>query len=173
MTSEQVELYQEQMMRAVEAHRKHREEKAAREDALKKTPPGRFREANPERDLNRDSLVKFYTKYKQELILNDAFHNFMDKIEQAYRYVLSNESEPKQKRRHGQGSTDVCACACVCVCGVFLRGLQQRPQDAQVPAQPSGRRRPAAGLRVPKPGGLDCPIRLVREARERQEQNDE
>ena len=88
MSSEQVELYQEQMMRAVEAHRKHREEKAAREEALKKTPPGRFREANPERDLNRDSLIKFYSKYKQELILNDAFHNFMDKIEHAYRYAF-------------------------------------------------------------------------------------
>jgi hypothetical protein len=89
MSAAQMETYQELMMKAVDAHHKRKADKAAKAAALAKAPPGKYREANPDRAIYRASLVQFYSKYKLELTLNDALHNFMDKVEYAYRYVPS------------------------------------------------------------------------------------
>jgi len=87
-TDTQQQRYESEMDRAVQMQSERREAKKRRMDEFKKVTPGRHREANPDRDLNKETLRRYYAKYKEELMLNDALHNFMDKIEHAYRSVL-------------------------------------------------------------------------------------
>lgn len=104
-TDAQQQRYEAEMDRAVQMQSERREAKKRRMDMFKKATPGRHREANPERDLNKESLRRYFAKYKEELMLNDALHNFMDKIEHAYRFVLRRGPRWDARVGHPQSLT--------------------------------------------------------------------
>ena len=163
LTEDQVSVYQDQMSRAVDLQAKRREERKRLEQTNTKVANGKYSEHIPSRDLNRDSLRAYYAKYKAELALNDALHNFMDKVEWAYRYAPFTASacaRPPWRVPNDQRARVAAQTGNECRPG----DAQKRPALARIQPPASNRRRSPARVRVPDASGLDCTVHLVRRA---------